>query len=473
MSEMLNYNKKKKKENEDMKENKAEENNNSTDFTVTSPIGEFTMDFKQFEIARKNTDKELNPASVNYARRLMREFLGTDDRADHRYYGYTLGALMKLHLDKEFSECELIKEFRLEGKIEIEAEYSNITLQDSRNARFLEAGIRFYQNENEKFVVICSVSNYDDSQKVTIISGTEGRGLELIEQLETSFYQTGVLKNAFFDMQFNFINRSEVVNQLIAWNDDVKKQLDKDVLEFLKAMPILRENGLPNSRGIILSGPPGIGKTMMAKSLAAQANVTTILISAEMIQAKNQIKNAFKLGRKLAPTLMIIEDIDTAGTVSRRFTDHPILGEYLQAMDGMEANDGIVILATTNHTENIDPAISDRPGRFDRIIEIPLPNNKQRLKIMENILLKMPSETIPRTTLTEISRKSEGLSGAWVREIVQSAFIEAIYQGRERLNAKDLQEGLADVLKRRGMAYQSTPNLAQVIESKNAEVYTI
>ena len=170
---------------------------------------------------------------------------------------------------------------------------------------------------------------------------------------------------------------------------------------------------------------------------------------------------------------MIIEDIDTAGTVSRRFTDHPILGEYLQAMDGMEANDGIVILATTNHTENIDPAISDRPGRFDRIIEIPLPNNKQRLKIMENILLKMPSETIPRTTLTEISRKSEGLSGAWVREIVQSAFIEAIYQGRERLNAKDLQEGLADVLKRRGMAYQSTPNLAQVIESKNAEVYTM
>jgi ATP-dependent 26S proteasome regulatory subunit len=92
---------------------------------------------------------------------------------------------------------------------------------------------------------------------------------------------------------------------------------------------------------------------------------------------------------------------------------------------------------------------------------------------MENILLKMPSETIPRTTLTEISRKSEGLSGAWVREVVQSAFIEAIYQGRERLNAKDLQEGLADVLKRRGMAYQSTPNLAQVIESKNAEVYTM
>jgi ATP-dependent 26S proteasome regulatory subunit len=112
-----------------------------------------------------------------------------------------------------------------------------------------------------------------------------------------------------------------MVDTLIAWNDDIKRQLDKDVIEFLKIMPLLKQKGLPNSRGIILSGPPGTGKTMMAKSLAAQANVTTILISAEMIHSSNQVKSAFKLGRKLAPTLMIIEDIDTAGTVSRRFMD--------------------------------------------------------------------------------------------------------------------------------------------------------
>ena len=83
--------------------------------------------------------------------------------------------------------------------------------------------------------------------------------------------------------------------------------------------------------------------------------------------------------------LIIIEDIDTAGTVSRKFTDHPILGEYLQAMDGMEANNGVVVLATTNHTENIDPAISDRPGRFDRIIEVPLPDKAQRKEIIQNL----------------------------------------------------------------------------------------
>ena len=237
-------------------------------------------------------------------------------------------------------------------------------------------------------------------------------------------------------------------------------------------MPILRKNGLPNSRGIILSGPPGTGKTMIAKSLGAKTNVTTILISAEMINQKNEVKSIFRLGRKLAPTLMIIEDIDTAGTVSRRFTDHPILGEYLQAMDGMEPNNGMVIIATTNHTENIDPAISDRPGRFDRIIDVPLPNYSQRAGIISNILGKMPTENISEKDIAKVANSSSGLSGAWIREIVQTAMIEAIYSGREKVSAVDLELGLEDVLSRRGLAYKSTPNLSSEIKSKNAEIYT-
>ena len=86
------------------------------------------------------------------------------------------------------------------------------------------------------------------------------------------------------------------------------------------------------------------------------------------------------------PTLVIIEDIDAAGTVSRRFSDHPILGEYLQSLDGMNSNGKMVILATTNHTENMNPAISDRPGRFDRIIDVPLPSKEQKRMIIQNLL---------------------------------------------------------------------------------------
>ena len=122
---------------------------------------------------------------------------------------------------------------------------------------------------------------------------------------------------------------------------------------------------------------------------------------------------------------------------------------------------------------NIDPAISDRPGRFDRIIDVPLPNTRQRHTMIQNILAKMPTEEIGKSVISSVAKKSEGLSGAWVREVVQCALIEAIYEGKDKLCGRNLETGLADVLKRRGMAYQPTPNLSDVIDSKNAEVYTV
>ena len=117
--------------------------------------------------------------------------------------------------------------------------------------------------------------------------------------------------------------------------------------------------------------------------------------------------------------------------MSRRVTDHPILGEYLQSMDGMEANNGVVVVATTNHTENIDPAISDRPGRFDRIIQVPLPDKNQRKQIIQNLLKIIPSEKIPNKALVSICSGSSGLSGAWIKELIQTSFIETVSNGRE------------------------------------------
>ena len=178
-----------------------------------------------------------------------------------------------------------------------------------------------------------------------------------------------------------------------------------------------------------------------------------------MIHQRHDVKSAFKLARRLAPSLVIIEDIDTAGTVSRKFTDHPILGEYLQAMDGMEPNNGVVVLATTNHTENIDPAISDRPGRFDRIIEVPLPDKSQRKEIIQNLMRNMPTKIVSGKAIDVIASKSKGLSGAWIREVIQTAMIEAISDDREEIEVEDLEEGLKDVLQRRGMAYKATPTL--------------
>jgi hypothetical protein len=377
---------------------------------------------------------------------------------DFRYWNNNLGSLIKLHMDKFYSSSDLVKEFDLEGKMETQATYANIQLGDTGSQRFMQSGYRYYERDGERFATILS-KDQDGDQRIVFITTTEGRGLELLDELEDDFYANGPLNGAFFDINYNFLKRSDMVEELLAWNPSIRSQLQKDVLDFLRLMPILGERGLPNSRGIILSGAPGTGKTMYAKSLAAEADTTTILISAEMIQQRHDIKSAFKLARRLSPSLIIIEDIDTAGTVSRKFTDHPILGEYLQAMDGMEPNNGVVILATTNHTENIDPAISDRPGRFDRIIEVPLPDKNQRKEIIQNLLRNMPTKSPSGKVIDKIATGSKGLSGAWIRELVQTAMIETISDGREEMEPSDLEAGLKDVLQRRGMAYKPTPGL--------------
>ena len=445
---------------------------NGTEFELSTPFGKLLVDLKEYHKANKNAKNMLNPPKPSTKRRMIIEFLESVDRSDVRWYPSRIGAMIKMHMDSYFKEYTLVKEFELDSGLEVEALYSNISVQNEQSKRYIQTGVRFYDTGSERFVVQCSVDR-DGDERIVIITGKEGRGLEIIDELEDDFYLNGLLKGEFFDMNYNFINRSEIVKHLIAWDSDIKSQLDKDVLKFLQVMPTLRERGLPNSRGIILSGPPGTGKTMMAKSIAADANVTTILISAEMIREKNQIKNAFRVARKLSPSLMIIEDIDTAGTVSRRFTDHPILGEYLQAMDGMESNDGMVILSTTNHTENIDPAISDRPGRFDRIIDVQLPSKKQREQIIRNLLAKMPTDEITNAQVLEIAKKSEGLSGAWIREIVQCSYIEAINYNRDKISLSDLKFALKDVLSRRGIAYKGTPTLSCNASSRSAEVYTI
>ncbi len=435
-----------------------EESHEGSVFTVKTPFGKFEVDLEDYETKKKLAKDKVNPPKFSLGRQMTRDFIGGEDQMDFRYWNNNLGSLIKLHMDNFYSSDDLVKEFDLEGKMETQATYANIQLGDTGSQRFMQSGYRYYERDGERFATILS-KDQDGDQRIVFITTEEGRGLELLDELEDDFYANGPLNGAFFDMSYNFMKRSDMVDELLAWNPAIRQQLKKDVLDFLRLMPILGERGLPNSRGIILSGAPGTGKTMYAKSLAAESETTTILISAEMIQQRHDVKSAFKLARRLSPTLVIIEDIDTAGTVSRKFTDHPILGEYLQAMDGMESNNGIVILATTNHTENIDPAISDRPGRFDRIIEVPLPDKSQRKEIIQNLMRNMPTKVHGGKAIDKIATNSRGLSGAWIREVVQTAMIEAISSDRTEIEIHDLENGLEDVLKRRGMAYKSTPVL--------------
>ena len=184
-----------------------------------------------------------------------------------------------------------------------------------------------------------------------------------------------------------------------------------------------------------------------------------------MLNGRHNVKSCYEIARKLSPTLLIIEDIDTTGALNRRISDHPLLGEFLQAMDGVVPNDGVITVATTNHSESIDPAIADRPGRFDRIIEVGPPSLKQRVHILERLLEKLEVPNFHRDAISTIAKGTEGLTGAWLREIVQSAVIRAMSHGREQITLTDLSKAMKDVLNRQGMAYRRPAYLDKHNES--------
>ena len=204
---------------------------NST-FEVNTPIGQFSVDMEGFEAAKTRAREIVNPPQFSKGREMTREFIGGEDKMDFRYWSNNLGSLIKLHLDSMYDESDLVKEFDLEGKLETQATYGNLQLGDEGSRRFIQSGYRFYERDGERFVVIVS-QDQDGDQRIVYITTQEGRGLELLDELEEDFYANGPLNGAFIDMDYNFIKRSDMVDELLAWNPTIRKQLEKDVLTSL------------------------------------------------------------------------------------------------------------------------------------------------------------------------------------------------------------------------------------------------
>ena len=453
-----------------------------TSFSIATPFGPLEIDLSHYEGAQMALAATRKKVEIRtFTEQIFFDFFGEESVREGKYWAGNLGVLMKIHLDPYLSEeWECVDEFSIKERRKIACTYATYDFPHSRKERFLALGFRLYQHRTNH-EVRCAIEysiDGDGDQRLTLIrpkSGIpkthfgENSPANLLDDLDDDFFHNGPLKGEFFDIRYNFIDRDPSIEQLIAWDDEIKELLWNDVVMFQKAMPALLERGIPNSRGIILAGPPGTGKTMIAKWLAANSDITCILISAEMIAGRHDIKKCYEIARKLSPSLLIIEDIDTAGALDRRASDHPLLGEFLQAMDGVVPNHGVITLATTNHSDKIDPAIADRPGRFDRIIEVGLPLKNQRFHILRQLIAKMDvDDSVDTSAINSLAKGSEGLTGAWLRELVQSAYISAFSKGRETISNKDLISSLKDVMKRRGMAYRVTGYGTDSIDSLGA-----
>jgi len=236
--------------------------------------------------------------------------------------------------------------------------------------------------------------------------------------------------------------------------DDIKKEL-YDLLEMqFKYYSLMEQMKIPSIRGILLYGPPGVGKTMMAKALARTLGVKLIMLSGAEILYKgyegavSAVKEVFNRARENKPSILLLDELDAIAPKreGQKSEASKIVNQLLTEMDGIRSLKEVVVIGTTNRLEDIDSALK-RPGRFDRVIYMPLPNKNERRDIFEKYLGKDVCEQVNCDKLAEIT---EGYSGADIAAVTREAKMkvlkEIIKGNKERkLTYEDLLEAIAIV----------------------------
>lgn len=239
----------------------------------------------------------------------------------------------------------------------------------------------------------------------------------------------------------------------VAGEDEAKESL-AEIVDYLHDPSKYKEVGASMPKGILLVGPPGTGKTMLAKAVAGEANVSFFSMSgSEFVEmfvgmGAAKVRDLFKQAKEKAPCIVFIDEIDAIGkkregNIGGNDEREQTLNQLLTEMDGFEENSGVIILAATNRPESLDPALT-RPGRFDRRIPVELPDLKGREEILRVHAKKVKASQ--NIDFGKIARMASGASGAELANIVNEAALRAVRNGRKTVTQEDLEESIEVVI---------------------------
>ncbi len=252
--------------------------------------------------------------------------------------------------------------------------------------------------------------------------------------------ENGILKNNVVNAKLEFISIDEVGWDDVVLTNEQRASLDRNIVKFIDNIELFEAKNLPTSRGSLVTGPPGTGKTLTCSAIMNQVESTIIYITSEDIRERGQIADLYDIARKVSPTIMVVEDIDTLGGIDRtKGGDHPILGEFLNCLAGVESNGGVITIATTNYPEYLDKALVDRPGRFDLRIDFGLPDEKLRKYILQKYLSSFNHQKID---LKPLVKDTEGMTGAHLKEMVMMAYMDCLEASNYKKNTKITQKHL-------------------------------
>ena len=239
----------------------------------------------------------------------------------------------------------------------------------------------------------------------------------------------------------------------VAGEDEAKENLT-EIVNYLHDPSQYQEIGASMPKGVLLVGPPGTGKTMLAKAVAGEANVPFFSMSgSEFVEmfvgmGASKVRDLFKQAKEKAPCIVFIDEIDAIGKkrdgqIGGNDEREQTLNQLLTEMDGFEGNTGVIILAATNRPESLDPALT-RPGRFDRRVPVELPDLKGREEILKVHAKKI--KVAEDVDFNKVARMASGASGAELANIVNEAALRAVRDGRKFATQADLEESIEVVI---------------------------
>ncbi|NPA99260.1 MAG: proteasome-activating nucleotidase [Crenarchaeota archaeon] len=342
----------------------------------------------------------------------------------------------------------------------------------------LKMQIKYYQTEIEKLlspplVEAIVIDVLDDGR--AIVKSTTGPNLivSISEKIDKERLHPGMhvalnqrgstIVEILPEYEDPYVKSMEVIERPEVSFDDIgglKSQIQelREVVELpLKNPDLFREVGIEPPKGVLLYGPPGCGKTLLAKAVAHEAGATFIsIVGSELVQkfigeGARIVREVFRLARKKAPAIVFIDEIDAIaarrldiGTSGEREVQRTLM-QLLAEIDGFRPLDNVKIIAATNRIDILDPAIL-RPGRFDRLIEVPLPDLEGRYEIFKVHTRRMKLRDVD---LYELARRTEGATGAEIKAIVTEAGYNAIREGRKYVVMVDFIKAIDKVMSKK------------------------
>ena len=363
------------------------------------------------------------------------------------------GTVMRMIDDKDIGEVQMDDSEILFSNKAGDAVYKTVALQDSTLVqRLYEAGAKFSGTVEKTMSPLLSLLLTGVLPLLVFVALGQFLSRKLIEQAggkNAMSFGMGKSNAKVYVQSSQGIHFSDVAGE-----DEAKESL-AEIVDYLHNPQKYTEVGASMPKGVLLVGPPGTGKTMLAKAVAGEANVPFFSISgSEFVEmfvgmGASKVRDLFKQAKEKAPCIVFIDEIDAigqkrnSGNMGGNDEREQTLNQLLTEMDGFEGNNGVIILAATNRPEALDPALT-RPGRFDRRVPVELPDLQGREAILKVHARKI--KTTPDVDFHVIARMASGASGAELANIINEAALRAVRDHRTQVTQADLEESIEVVI---------------------------